>query len=89
MGPRKVRFKLFDKRAALVAIGEHLGMFRDDKAAGTVNNTQVNLVDMPPQETYKQWVARRTRELNKRLEHARAMASSGERGDEGDGGPDD
>lgn len=37
---RKVKFKLADKRASLVDLGKHLGMFKDDvKVSGSMNIT--------------------------------------------------
>jgi hypothetical protein len=45
-----VKFKLSDKRAALVDIGKHLGMFKDKdddgKDAPTVVQVVVNGIDM-------------------------------------------
>jgi phage terminase small subunit len=47
---RRVKFKLSDKRAALVDIGKHLGMFKDKdddgKDAPTVVQVVVNGIDM-------------------------------------------
>lgn len=63
---KRIRFKLGDKRAALVDMGKHLGLFvgLPPPAASTVNVTvKAELVDRPPRETFKQWEARRAAEL--------------------------
>jgi phage terminase small subunit len=50
LGVRKVRFKLHDKRAALVDLGKHLGMFKDivehtGKNGGPIETAVVNDVE--------------------------------------------
>ena len=56
----KVKFKLLDKRAALVDLGKHLGMFIDRVSSDVVIR---EAVDRPPGETREQWIERRRREL--------------------------
>lgn len=62
---RRVKFKLCDKRAALVDLGKHLGLFVGAPLAEqNINvNVKAELVDRPPRETYEEWNARRQREL--------------------------
>jgi phage terminase small subunit len=62
---KRVRFKLADKRAALVDLGKHLGLFVEPRAPVQPVNVRigVELVDRPPRETFKQWEERRKREL--------------------------
>jgi phage terminase small subunit len=61
---RRIRFKLADKLAALVAIGRHLGMFVDVVSNPDVTQAMVKPVDAPPPETMEEWLERRRRELN-------------------------
>jgi hypothetical protein len=54
----------FDKHAALVALGKHLGLFVEKRIVenpGLAN--AVRFVDGPPRETREQWIERRHREL--------------------------
>lgn len=48
---RKVRFKLYDKRAALVDLGKHLGAFREAEAAVAPSNIQINVNFIRPDGT--------------------------------------
>jgi phage terminase small subunit len=56
----KTRFKLADKRAPLVDLGKHLGMFIERSQSDV---TVHGAIDRPPNETREQWMARREREL--------------------------
>lgn len=63
---RRVRFKLSDKRAALVDIGKHLGMFKDiheisGKDGGPIQTQEVSALD----------------EINRRIAGLAARASKG------------
>jgi phage terminase small subunit len=58
----KTRFKLADKRAPLVDLGKHLGMFVERSESKT-DVTLRNAVDRPSRETREQWIARRSKEL--------------------------
>lgn len=60
----RVKFKLADKRAPLVDLGKHLGMFVD-RTEGKV--TLIDTIDRPPQETREQWLARTQKELGHAL----------------------
>lgn len=69
----RVKFKLLDKRAALVDLGKHLGMFIER----TENNTNMvitEMIDRPPQETREEWIARRNKELDRALGTAAGTA---------------
>ena len=41
---RRVRFKLMDKRAALVVLGRHLGIFRDDRATAAPDSAEIDRI---------------------------------------------
>ena len=41
---RRVRFKLMDKRAALVDLGKHLGIFRDNRATAAPQSEPVDCI---------------------------------------------
>lgn len=58
----RVKFKLADKRAALVDLGKHLGMFVERSQSDVVIR---EAIDRPPQETRDQWLARRQKELGR------------------------
>lgn len=62
-GPRafRVRFKLCDKRAALIDLAKLAGFYAE--APANVNIIAGAVIDRPPQETFKQWEARRLLEL--------------------------
>ena len=48
---REVKFKLYDKRAALVDLGKHLGAFKEAEAALAPNNIQINVNFINPDGT--------------------------------------
>ena len=50
-GLSRVKFKLYDKRAALVDIGKHLGAFKEAAAAVTVPNIRINVNFIRPDGT--------------------------------------
>lgn len=57
---KRTKFKLADKRAALVDLGKHLGMFVERSETTIIGET----IDRPPQETRDEWIARRQKELS-------------------------
>ena len=59
---RRVKFKLADKRAALVDLGRHLGIFRDrveltDKGGKPIPVANVDYSDMPAEEAARRYKA--------------------------------
>lgn len=60
---KRVRFKLAEKRGALVDLGKHLGLFVDVVKTPDIADALRAFVDKPPAETYEQWQERRKREL--------------------------
>jgi phage terminase small subunit len=60
---KRIKFRLCDKRGALVDIGRHFGMFVDVVKNPDVAEVMKKFVDAPPPETREQWLARRNKEL--------------------------
>ena len=50
---RKVRFKLYDKRAALVDLGKHLGAFKEAEGKPTHDNIEISVNFFSPDGTRK------------------------------------
>ena len=50
-GLNRVKYKLYDKRAALVDIGKHLGAFKEAEAAVSVPNIAINVNFIRPDGT--------------------------------------
>lgn len=74
---RRVKFKLNDKKGALVDIGRHLGMFPNKvELTGADGGPLQHVVDRPPNETRAEWMARRALELiaEKELGHVGSAA---------------
>lgn len=66
---KRTKFKLADKRAALVDLGKHLGMFIERTQSDV---TVRDAIDRPPAETREQWIARRRQELAGAIPQGRA-----------------
>jgi phage terminase small subunit len=70
---KRVKFKLADKRAALVDLGKHLGMFVDRSEVKS-EVVLTDMIDRPPNETREQWLERRQKELGRALGSAAGTA---------------
>jgi len=75
---KRVRFKLHDKRAALLDIGKHLGMFRERvEVTGTIQTqgtVQVELLDREERDILKRLLlAAAERKRERVIEHTMAI----------------